>query len=154
LASNSLLEAVVFAARTAADLRAVPLPVVIEQETMVDVSCNTSEDARPGGLALRRIMTERVGVLRDADGLAAACAEILRIEAEAPHPALRNRATAALLVAAAAFARRETRGGHARTDWPVSDPSQARRSRLTLPQARGIALSAVAGAGLAGKVLP
>ena len=154
LASNSLLEAVVFAARAAADLRAVPLPVVTEQETVADFSFNTSADWRPDGLALRRLMTDRVGVLRDADGLAAACAEILRLEAEAPHPALRNRATAALLVAAAAFARRETRGGHARTDWPAADPAQARRSRLTLPQARGIALSAVLGAGLAGKVLP
>ena len=154
LASNSLLEAVVYAARAAADLRAVPLPVVTEQESTADFSSETSAEPHPQRHALRRLMTDRVGVLRDAGGLATACAEILRLEAEVSHPSLRNSATAALLVAAAAFARRETRGGHARTDWPVADPTQARRSRLTLPQARGIALSAVSGAGLSGKVLP
>jgi L-aspartate oxidase len=153
LASNSLLEAVVFAARAAADLRAIPLPVVMEQETAANISCSTSPNWRPDSEALRRLMTGKVGVLRDADGLASACADILRLEADAPHPAMRNRATSALLVAAAAFARRESRGGHARTDWPASDPTKARRSRLTLPQARGIAMSAISGAGLAGRVL-
>jgi L-aspartate oxidase len=48
-------------------------------------------------------------------------------------------ATAALLIAAAALQRTESRGGHFRSDCPNSDPQQARRSFITLDQARAIA---------------
>ena len=57
-------------------------------------------------------MSEHVGVIRDADGLRTALREILAIEREARTAALRNMARTALIVAASAFARRESRGGH------------------------------------------
>jgi L-aspartate oxidase len=41
----------------------------------------------------------------------------------------------ATLIAAAALMRRESRGGHFRTDFPEADPAQASRSRLTLDEA-------------------
>jgi L-aspartate oxidase len=43
--------------------------------------------------------------------------------------------TAAKLVAAAALARRESRGGHYRSDYPEPDASRAARTFMTLDQA-------------------
>jgi L-aspartate oxidase len=48
-------------------------------------------------------------------------------------------ATAALLVTAAALRREESRGGHYRSDFPKADPAQARRTFITLDDARRIA---------------
>jgi L-aspartate oxidase len=89
------------------------------------------------------IMSRHVGVIRSSDGLATALARISGIEREAQSPSLRNMATAALLVAAAAFARRESRGAHERSDYPRPDPAMARHTFLTLAKARAIAADAV-----------
>ena len=62
-------------------------------------------------------MASQVGVVRDGEGLARALYVIAQIEKSAS-PALRNMAVTALLVAAAAWKRRESRGAHFRTDFP------------------------------------
>jgi L-aspartate oxidase len=67
---------------------------------------------------------------------------------------LRNMATAALLVAAAALQRHESRGGHFRTDYPHADPAQAHRTLLTLADARTIAERAIAAAAPASARIP
>ena len=89
--------------------------------------------------ALRALMSCHVGVVRNADGLAAALRAIAQLEDGAVAPALRDAATAALLNAAAAWRRRDSRGAHYREDFPHSDPKAAQRSRLTLSVARSIA---------------
>ena len=87
-------------------------------------------------------MSSHVGVIRDRHGLTHALSEIARMEREwARVPQLHNMATAALLVTAAALRRTESRGGHYRSDFPQSDPSQAKRTFLTLDDARAIAAS-------------
>ena len=48
-------------------------------------------------------------------------------------------ALVALLIAVAALDRRESRGGHYRTDWPEADPWQARSRKLTLADALAMA---------------
>ncbi len=98
-------------------------------------------------------MARDVGVQRDAHGLARALDEIARLEDEASSPALRNLATAALLIAAAAYARRESRGAQFRRDFPTADPAQARRTALTLADARAIAQNAGEAAPIAHAVL-
>ncbi len=139
LASNSLLEAVVFAARVAEDLggRTLPATPLPQIET---VKAPPAFPARER--TLRDLMARAVGVQRDAPGLALALGEIQRLEQDAPSPALRNLATIALLVAAAAHDRRESRGAHFRRDYPIADPAQARRTVLTLADARAIARGA------------
>jgi L-aspartate oxidase len=91
---------------------------------------------------LRTLMSQHVGVIRNGDGLATALEGISRIEREAKSASLRNMATAALLVAAAAFARNESRGAHERSDYPRPDPALARRTFLMLAEARMIAAEA------------
>ena len=91
---------------------------------------------------LRSLMSRHVGVIRNSDGLATALAKISRIEREAKSASLRNMATAAVLVAAAAFARHESRGAHERSDYHRPDPTLARHTFLTLAEARTIAADA------------
>lgn len=138
LASNSLLEAVVFGARVADDIRTAFRDAqthAAQEQPLADPS--GPDDMRE----LRALMSARVGVIRDEAGLSAALADILRIAHEAVSPAAANMATAALLVAAAAFRRRESRGGHCRSDFPQTD-APAQRTFITLGDARAIAHSA------------
>jgi len=146
LASNGLLEAVVYARLAARDIdRALPTaaadtpPVEIAFEgPATDIYSSASMQA------LRRTMTDKVGVLRDEAGLKAALAEIDRLErAEAGSITFANMCATATLIAAAALNRRESRGGHYRTDYPDPDPAQAKRSRLTLAEALDIRAEAV-----------
>jgi len=137
LASNSLLEAVVFAARIAEDIAALPpAPAGNATPESADV---TLPDPRAHDGDLRKLMSANVGVIRDAAGLTHALREIARIEREATAPALRHMATAALLIAAAAWRRRESRGAHERADHRQTDPAQAQRTFITLAEARAIA---------------
>jgi L-aspartate oxidase len=156
LASNSLLEPVVYAARIAEDISGLPglradLPggEVLRQSDAAPADAR-AQASEPCALRtaevtseLRKLMSAKVGVVRDGDGLAQALRQIVRIERESASAAARNLATAALLVAAAAWQRRESRGGHCRSDHPAADPAQAQRTFLTLTQARSIAANAM-----------
>lgn len=135
LASNSLLEAVVFGARVAEDIRALRLkaPITPGKKDFAAAATQPVQDEE-----LRQIMARHVGVIRDAEGLARALTDIARIERTATSRALRNMATTALLITAAAWNRHESRGGHYRSDYPETDPAQAKRTFLTLDDARAI----------------
>jgi L-aspartate oxidase len=85
---------------------------------------------------LRAMMTSHVGVIRDADGLAEAVRAFAAIERDTGNIALRNMATSALLVAAAAWSRRESRGAHYRIDCTAEQPALAHRTMTTLAAAR------------------
>jgi len=53
-------------------------------------------------------------------------------------------AATALIVAASAQQRQESRGAHSRADFPNTDPRQAHRTFMTLDDARAIAHAAAA----------
>lgn len=137
LASNGLLEALVFARRAALDIdrqlgasrRAAPVV------TLPDLPPASAAD--PGLIArLRRTMTDGAGVIRDADGLRRTLGEIAAIEAAQPDCApLANMTATASLIAAAALAREESRGAHYRSDFPDQDGDTGQRSALTLTDA-------------------
>lgn len=146
LASNSLLEAVVYAARIAEDIGGLlALPKTLPWPAEV---CELSPPLAHEGIAdakrLRETMTAYVGVIRERAGLVHALGEILNIEATAKRPSVRDMATTALLVTAAALERTESRGGHFRSDFPDSDPLQAHRSYITIDDARRTAARALA----------
>jgi L-aspartate oxidase len=123
LASNSLLEGLVFADRagrsvTAAIRTAVPpavLPDVPEQR-------DTGADAACDGIRreMRDIMTADVGVQRTEASLLHAEQELERLSASTPPDAWRtgNQLLVARLITQAARKRRESRGGHRRADYP------------------------------------
>ena len=143
LASNSLLEAAVFGARVAADIRDSVPPA--REPLVPKVRHEPSPPIDPAGESeLRRLMSTDVGVIRNAAALTRALASILKIERETPSPHLRNMAVAALFVAAGALNRSESRGGHYRSDFPKTDAGQARRSFMTLDDARAAAHAAAA----------
>jgi L-aspartate oxidase len=137
LASNSLLEVVVFAHRLvqkSAGLAgqsaahpfsdgAIPLPVRRPpQET----------SSRPTREALQRLMWDRVGILRDGRGLLEAARSLAAWEQELQSPSspqkfeLRNMVLAGRLIAEAALLREESRGAHYRTDFPEPQPEWQR----------------------------
>ncbi len=145
LASNSLLEAIVYGARIAEDIAGlVPMPQTLawpDERHHGEETTATPEPARER--ELRQLMSAHVGVIRNREGLIRALDTIQRMERESRNiPALRNMATAALLVTAAALRREESRGGHYRSDFPETNPALAQRTFITLAEAQAIAQTA------------
>ncbi|MGB3625412.1 MAG: L-aspartate oxidase [Henriciella sp.] len=126
LASNSLLEAVVFAARIAERLKDSDLKTPTPSEG--HVPADLPADAL---LMLRTGMAEHCGVVREANGLSALISEIDRL---AERYGAARALTASKLIAEAALAREESRGGHFRSDFPETNET-ARRSFISLAPA-------------------
>ena len=138
LASNSLLEAVVYAARIAADIEGHNIAAPARLRTAQVIPRYGTLPAQTVQ-SLRAMMTSHVGVIRDREHLAEAVRSFAAIERDAGNIALRNMATTALLVAASAWARRESRGAHYRSDYPAEEPQLAHRTMTTLAAAKDIA---------------
>jgi L-aspartate oxidase len=152
LASNSLLEALVFGAEVGEDVvRAGLGPPDDRRVRRAAAALGGGSAARRANPArapvagstdagtvalrarLRQLLWDHVGLERDGDGLAHALAELDAI-ADEPAPAdgeLRNLVTVGGLVAAAALLREESRGAHWRRDAPRSAPSAAHRTLAT-----------------------
>ncbi|MGH3413534.1 MAG: L-aspartate oxidase [Marmoricola sp.] len=124
LASNSLLEGLVFSRRIAEVLPG-ELRGYADPEPPDAGPAAMSGDVRP---ALQAVMTDRVGVLRSAEGLAAARSELAAL-ADKPGPIgtagweAGNLVTVATALAEAALLREETRGSHWREDFPRREPA-------------------------------
>ncbi len=146
LASNGLLEALVYA-RLAAEDMSRDVPEGDAPEVDIQFTPDSADVFAPESMTeLRNSMTENVGVLRDAAGLKQALADIARLEArEAGSVTFANMCATATLIAASALQREESRGGHFRTDFPAPDPDQAHRSHMTLKQAFAIRAACLEG---------
>jgi L-aspartate oxidase len=147
LASNSLLEAVVFGARVARDIAGTVPPANLKaprpSETEAPGATAAGSENTRAEQVLRRTMTAEVAVIRDEKSLTAALQVIAALEREAKgDPRLANMLTTAKLITAAALVRKESRGAHFRSDYPTADAKLARRSFLTLAQAEEIAREA------------
>jgi L-aspartate oxidase len=138
LASNSLLEAVVYAARIAEDIAGSVLPSPARPLAEPPTPRNRVLPAL-SAKNLRAMMSSHVGVIRDGDRLADAVRAFASLERDTGNIALRNMATSALLVAASAWSRRESRGAHYRIDYRSENPALSHRTMTTLVAAREIA---------------
>ena len=138
LASNSLLEAVVFSARVAARLNET-LPEAAAPEGWAaggveDEKAETHHDT-PAMTKLRRTMSRCMGVLRDEEGMTECLRTIVQLERGRTTERFRNVLTTAKMMTVSALRREESRGGHYRTDFPDESDAWRRRSRLTLEEA-------------------
>jgi L-aspartate oxidase len=130
LASNSLLEGLVFGARAGAAMR--------ECAARASASAAPPKDELwPGGLSreqIRALASDLCGIVRNGDGLREAVASL---QASAPPTSwapeaaeTRNMQQVAALIARAALAREESRGAHYRTDFPGSVTEYRKHSVL------------------------
>ncbi|MGQ0712506.1 MAG: L-aspartate oxidase [Gemmatimonadaceae bacterium] len=128
LASNSLLEGLVFAERIARDivrtkrLHRLPRPGTWNVPPLLDRGA-----AQVAADDVRRVMWERAGIDRVAGGLHRCLEELTSIESRLPEGATeeRNLVQSARLIANAALMREESRGGHYRSDFPRAKRSWA-----------------------------
>ena len=143
LASNSLLEGLVFARRAVAHARTVA-PVAVgrfEMEQAGDaVATDALEERRE---LLRRLMWDEVGIVRSDCGLQRACAETERLAREiealyskhrldAELVQVRSLATVAQLIARSARQRLESRGVHYNCDHPARDDARWQQPTLVV----------------------
>lgn len=142
LASNSLLEGLVFGARAGAsarrhtchshsradtikpkdgELKARPQSELPSSRPPADISQIVKQ--------LREILWDKVGIIREQAALSAAVLRLGELSIPKPVPLHRpcqealNMLTVARLIASSALARRESRGAHYRTDMPFKDDS-------------------------------
>ena len=139
LASNSLLESVVYPERIARDVRdrrsPAPGPSASAMSFAAASSTTRAVDVPDGGGAwreVRDVMYADVGVERNEAQLLLACARLAEIGANASGEELRDAATVGTLIARAALRRRESRGSHFRTDYPATAADERHRSFLSL----------------------
>jgi L-aspartate oxidase len=133
LASNSLVEGLVFGARAGRDVaaraaeRGAPALPGPRRVRLGRGDCAAA--LRP----LRAAMSAGLGVVRDEDGIAGALQTFAALERTVDDDRIADAALVAAAVARAALARRESRGAHLRADYPTSDPRWARRSFVAPP---------------------
>jgi L-aspartate oxidase len=134
LASNSLVEGLVFGARAGRDVAA----TASARTPAAWCAMHGRAPAGHGDCAaalrpLRAAMSTGLGVVRDEDGLTRALQTFVALERAADDDRVADAALVAAAVARAALARRESRGAHFRADHPASDPRWARRSFVAPP---------------------
>jgi L-aspartate oxidase len=132
LASNSLLEGVVFGARTGTRMREWAGAPSLQSAPLPEPHFPSFSEEQ-----LRLLVWEKCGILRSGEGLTAACLRLLSIswrrcsEPNRELFELRSMFEVACLIASCALAREESRGGHYRTDFPDKSPQFQKHSLVT-----------------------
>lgn len=121
LASNSLLEGLVFAERVARDMIETPQRLPEPPQTRWSVPLLDDRGAaQVAADEIRQVMWEYASIARTAPGLRRCLKQLALIGERLPSGATeeRNLHTTATLVAEASLLRKESRGGHFRSDFP------------------------------------
>jgi L-aspartate oxidase len=153
LASNSLLEGLVFGALAAEAMFNEPTSVTPQPEPTEQNSFNKDEDPEPPEVIenriaeLRALMWRDAGLLRDGPGLRQASQLLTALHQTLPTDSTRralearNLHTVAEVIVASALAREESRGAHYRNDfpnkWPIPQHSIIQRGTLRFIPSQG-----------------
>jgi L-aspartate oxidase len=131
LASNSLLEGLVYGARAGKAMQAESRNSVGKPAPRAAYSNGSAgQDTEEAIRQIQDLMWKDVGIVRDAGRLKHAIAGLEQIRPTVAHPATRrawealNLCQSGLLVARCALAREESRGAHYRTDFPSHDDAR------------------------------
>jgi L-aspartate oxidase len=150
LASNSLLEGLVFAERVAQTLPTEVVPSGVSgagagggegasdgpislQLSVPKPGTNSEELANNVATQVRNIMWNYAGIVRTGEGLDKARQELetlMASEASRLYP-VANLLETAMLIVQSAYARQESRGGHYRSDYPTENDEWAVRHVIT-----------------------
>ena len=138
LASNSLLEAVVFGLRAGMTMSGHATDKIAGTPRRPPILIPDTTER-----AVRELTWEYCGIVRDRAGLEIAINTLGRAEWEPAAPTLaaielRNIHQVATLIAECALWREESRGAHYRTDFPEKRPEFARASRVSLTHAASV----------------
>jgi L-aspartate oxidase len=140
LASNSLLESVVFSRRVMQRTEVTSPPRHREERSDEAISyCLSRREVLPKVLRLnlpnlQSLMWDKVGIIRSGKSLEEAAGILATWESLLPQPSdrpsyeLNNLVLCARLVSEAALLREESRGAHFRTDFPQTSPEWQRHS--------------------------
>lgn len=137
LASNGLLEALVYARICAEGIARTSNVTHAPEVDLAFDGIGIPPDPQAVA-ALRQTMTDKVGVVRHADGLKQALFNIASLEARDPSPSFQNMCATATLIAATALLREESRGAHERSDFPDTLPGEGTRSKMTFAEAKAL----------------
>jgi L-aspartate oxidase len=124
LASNSLLEGLVFGARAGRAMLEDCGQLTADNYGKLENPDSPTRILRSEEIStavkkrVKRLMWERVGILRDKESLQRALGELEQISKANLSMSSKNFVTVAKLIAKAALWREESRGGHFRTDFP------------------------------------
>jgi L-aspartate oxidase len=134
LASNSLLEAIVFSKRIVERTRSKAKIKASTEETSREIRCSLGQRPAPRAVpppsltTLQQLCWDKVGIIRDKGGLTqasdilAAWQHALHQPTDQPSCELSNLILTGRLLTEAAFIREESRGAHFRSDFPQSSP--------------------------------
>ena len=141
LASNSLLEGLVYGARAGATMKdgsrktASGSALAPERAT----APSAGSDPEPLIAELRDLAWQKIGIVRDGAGLKDAAAKLEEMKKRLPAPAGRRACEAhnlhvcASVIVRSALARLESRGAHYRTDYPAHDDAHFRKHTILTP---------------------
>lgn len=148
LASNSLMEAVVMGGRAAQDIartKSARADATLQAGAIAPLPPARAERTAERE-ELRRIMTDFVGVIRHAQGMTDAIRDLQVIERNAKGADSRtaDMALVARMIAVSALQRRESRGGHCRSDYPAPLRRLQKRSFTTLKETEALTAALLA----------
>jgi L-aspartate oxidase len=142
LASNSLMEAVVMGGRAAEDIAAHlarATRTAMPDMTQIVIPPAATEPVVERDM-LRQIMSDLVGVIRSESGLTAAIKDFAALgkAAETRDGRTADMALLCRKIAVCALMRRESRGGHCRSDYPEAVKALQKRSFVTMAETEAV----------------